>query len=360
MLTSDFDFELPEELIAQTPAAERDQSRLLVLNRDSGRIEHRKFRDLVDYLLAGDLLVLNNSRVMPARLAGRNSRTGGEFEILLLEALSRNDWWTLLRPGKRARLGTEIVLLDRQGNASPVHAIVLAKNIEGHCRLRFHGTADLTSLLSELGRVPLPPYIHRDDSADAESVDHRDRYQTVYARETGSVAAPTAGLHFTRAFLKEIRSRGVEVCEVTLHVGLGTFAPVKTESVAAHPMHAEHFFLSEPAVRAIVETQRRGGRIVAVGTTSVRVLESAAAQNPGRLAAGEGRTRLFIYPPFKFQVVDMLLTNFHVPRSTLLMLVSAFAAPGETHGRETILAAYAEAARERYRFFSYGDAMLLL
>jgi S-adenosylmethionine:tRNA ribosyltransferase-isomerase len=360
MLTSDFDFELPQELIAQSPAAERDQSRLLVLYRDSERIEHRRFRDLVEYLTPGDLLVLNNSRVMPARLAGKNRRTGGEFEILLLETQARNDWWCMLRPGKRARVGTEIALQDRHGNASPVHAVVTAKNEEGHCRLQFYGTDDITAQLNAMGRVPLPPYIRRIDPTEAESETDRDRYQTVYARETGSVAAPTAGLHFTEALLGEIRSRGIGVVEVTLHVGLGTFAPVKTEVVADHPMHAEHYFLSEEAVRAVVETRRRGGSVVAVGTTSVRVLESAAAEHDGRLTAGEGSTNLFIYPPYKFQIVDALLTNFHVPRSTLLMLVSAFAAPDDTHGRERILSAYAEAVRERYRFFSYGDAMLLL
>ncbi|MDB6108667.1 MAG: S-adenosylmethionine:tRNA ribosyltransferase-isomerase, partial [Pedosphaera sp.] len=299
-----------------------------------------------------------NSRVIPARLRGSNAKSGGRFEILLLEENGVNDWWVMLRPGKRAQVGTEIIFHDHGGNTTPVRAAVIDINEEGHRRLRFSGVSDISTMLEALGEIPLPPYIAR-DNADALAAD-KIRYQTVYAAPAGSVAAPTAGLHFTEALLAGIRARGVKVCFVTLHVGLGTFAPVKAENLAGHTMHEERYELSEETVRAIEKAKSGGHRVVAVGTTSVRVLESAAARNDGRLLAGSGRTRIFIYPPYAFKIVDALLTNFHLPRSTLLMLVSAFAAPGETRGREMVLAAYAEAVRERYRFFSYGDAMLLV
>ena len=368
MRTADFDFELPPELIAQAPAAQRDQSRLLELRRDSGEIAHRRFRDLLDYLQAGDVLVLNNSRVIPVRLRGFNAQAGGVFELLLLEENATNDWWAMVRPGKRARPGTQIELRNAEGNPAGVRASVLEKNEEGHRRLIFTGTPDVALALEALGEVPLPPYIER---SPASSMDlDRQRYQTVFAEPTGSVAAPTAGLHFTEALLDEIRAQGVQVCFVTLHVGPGTFAPVKAETLAGHRMHEERYELSEETARMINEAKRAGRRIVAVGTTTLRVLESVAegggsqrllTSSPSEIVrAGAGRTSIFIYPPFEFKIVDALVTNFHLPRSTLLMLVCAFAAPGGTRGRELILSAYREAIEERYRFFSYGDAMLIL
>ncbi len=358
MQTADFDFVLPPELIAQAPMPARDQSRLLVLQRDTGRVAHRHFRDFLEYLGPGEVLVLNNSRVIPARLRGVNSKTGGQFEVLLLEENSVNDWWVMLRPGKRARVGTEIIFHDSAGKLTSVRAVVSDTNEEGHRRLQFSGTTNISDQLDVLGEIPLPPYIARENSNDLAA--DKIRYQTVYAATAGSVAAPTAGLHFTESLLAEIRARGVHVCFVTLHVGLGTFAPVKAENLAGHKMHEERFELSEETARIINEAKIAGRRVIAVGTTTVRVLETVASQNSGRLISGNGRTRIFIYPPYKFQMVDVLLTNFHLPRSTLLMLVSAFAAPGKIMGREIILSAYAEAVRERYRFFSYGDAMLLI
>jgi len=358
MQTADFDFNLPPELIAQTPAPERDQSRLLVLDRASGKIEHRRFRDLLEHLRPGDVLVLNDSRVIPARLRGVNTTTGGRFEILLLEENAPNDWWVMLRPGKRAPSGSVIRFENTNGHATLVRATITAKNEEGHRRLRFHGIQNIADALDDLGEVPLPPYIHRKDSSRMEQ--DRQRYQTVFARPAGSVAAPTAGLHFTKSLLDEIRSRAVQVCFLTLHVGLGTFAPVKVETIPAHTMHEERYELSAETARIVNEARCAGRRVMAVGTTTMRVLESVAEQHGGQLVAEAGRTRIFIYPPHIFKVADALLTNFHLPRSTLLMLVSAFAAPGATRGSEIILSAYAEAVRERYLFFSYGDAMLVL
>lgn len=358
MRTADFDYHLPPELIAQHPAARRDASRLLVLQRTDGRTEHRSFRDLPAFLHAGDVLVLNNSRVIPARLRGANVRTGGRFEVLLLEENQPNDWWVMLRPGKSARIGTQIAFHDHRHQATAVQATVTETNAEGHRRLQFSGTSDLRHELEQLGEVPLPPYINRSNLNGMD--EDRERYQTVFARTDGSVAAPTAGLHFTRPMLDELRGRGVNVCFVTLHVGPGTFAPVKAESLAAHTMHAERFELGEATVRAVNAAKAAGRRVIAIGTTTVRVLESVARENNEKLNVYAGKTDIFIYPPFRFQVVDALLTNFHLPCSTLLMLVSAFAAPGETHGREMVLSAYREAIRERYRFFSYGDAMLIL
>lgn len=366
MRTADFDFPLPPELIAQQPAAERDQSRLLVLHRQSGRVEHRSFRELQKFLRAGDVLVLNNSRVIRARLRGTNKKTGGGFEILLLEENAMNDWWAMMKPGKRARGGTQIEIRNSSGEVSGVRATVTATNDEGHRRLRFEGAENILNLLDALGEIPLPPYIARNDT-DSLAKDNA-RYQTVFAQTPGSVAAPTAGLHFTPAMLDALRTLGVQICFVTLHVGLGTFAPVKAESLADHVMHEERFEVSAATAETINTAKTEGRRVVAVGTTSVRVLESAAqphgtpASGPAqfRVAPGSGRTKIFIHPPANFKIVDALLTNFHLPCSTLLMLVSAFATPGESRGRETVLAAYAEAIRARYRFFSYGDAMLLL
>jgi len=345
-------------LIAQTPAKARDGSRLLVLHRETGAVEHKVFRDLLEYLKSGDVLVLNNSKVIPARLHGTNVQTGGEFEILLLEENAVNDWWAMLRPGKRARAGTRIALRDSTGRQTEIVATVLEHNEEGHRRLSFSGAANILEELDSMGEVPLPPYIRRE--AGSINQEDRERYQTVFARPAGSVAAPTAGLHFTESLLEAIRLRGVQTAYVTLHVGLGTFAPVKSETLAAHKMHDERYELSEDAARTIEQARAGGRRVIAVGTTTVRVLETIAGANDGRVKAARGRTAIFIYPPQDFRAVDALITNFHLPCSTLLMLVSAFAAPGRTDGREKILAAYAEAVRARYRFFSYGDAMLIL
>ncbi|MFO1488395.1 MAG: tRNA preQ1(34) S-adenosylmethionine ribosyltransferase-isomerase QueA [Verrucomicrobiota bacterium] len=359
MQTVDFHFELPPDLIAQVPALHRDKSRLLVLNRTTNQIQHRQFKDVLDYFRSGDVLVMNNSRVIPARLRGRNVKTGGQFEILLLEENSTNDWWAMLRPGKRAQIGTAITLSTPTHHPHQVSAFVREVNAEGHRRLEFRGTPNILDELDAIGEVPLPPYIARENSSEQSQQD-RERYQTVYAAPAGSVAAPTAGLHFTEALLAEIRSRGVEVHFVTLHVGPGTFAPVKATELSGHKMHAEKFEVSDATARAINAAKTEKRRVIAVGTTSVRVLESAAAQSGGVLRSGRGRTDIFIYPPRDFRMVDALLTNFHLPCSTLLMLVSAFVTPGKIDGREITLSAYREAVRERYRFFSYGDAMLLL
>ena len=387
MLTADFDFALPPELIAQSPAPRRDGSRLLVLHRDDGRVEHRQFRDLLDFLRPGDVLVLNNSRVIPARLRGVNAKTGGAFEMLLLEENTTNDWWAMMKPGKKAQVGTQIQLRTPNSELRTFVATVIGTNDEGHRRLKFSGTPDIISELDALGEIPLPPYIRRDNSEGrvtrvpdsnsengtrgtrpSETADDRERYQTVFAQPPGSVAAPTAGLHFTPALLEEIHARGVQVCFVTLHVGLGTFSSVHSETLAGHNMHEERYEVSAETARLVNEAKAAGRRIIAVGTTSVRVLESVALTNGApvsdpacfSITPGSGRTKIFIYPPRTFKIVDALLTNFHLPCSTLLMLVSAFAAPGETRGREMILSAYAEAIRERYRFFSYGDAMLIV
>jgi S-adenosylmethionine:tRNA ribosyltransferase-isomerase len=358
MRTSDFDFDLPPELIAQRPAGERDQSRLLVLHRDRGLLEHRQFRSLPDYLRSGDVLVLNDSRVIPARLRAISPQTGGRFQLLLLEENGTNDWWVMLRPGRRARVGTRMALCDGRGQAGAASATVVETNDQGHRRLRFSGLPDIAKELDAWGEVPLPPYIRRPDAGPSQ--EDRMRYQTVFARAPGSVAAPTAGLHFTQPLLEALRSRGALVCFVTLHVGLGTFAPVKAETPAGHRMHEERYQLSPETACVITEAKRAGRRVIAVGTTTLRVLESVAARNQGRLEPGAGRTRIFIYPPWDFKVVNALLTNFHLPRSTLLMLASAFAAPMKTCGRQAILSAYAAAVQQRYRFFSYGDAMLIL
>jgi S-adenosylmethionine:tRNA ribosyltransferase-isomerase len=356
MRTADFDFPLPMELIAQQPATKRDESRLLIMHRRENRIEHRRFPDLLDFLHAGDVLVLNNSRVIPARLRGINARTGGKFEVLLLEETSTNNWWVMLRPGKSARIGTQIIFCDANGKSSKIRALVLEINDEGHRRMQFSGTTEIRRELERLGEVPLPPYIERSHQIPED----RERYQTVFAKTDGSVAAPTAGLHFTPELLEKIKAKDVKICFVTLHVGPGTFQPVKTEILAAHKMHAEWFEIGESTVRTVNDAKISGKRVIAVGTTAVRAIESVAAQNSGKLNVHTGKTNIFIYPPFQFRIADALLTNFHLPRSTLLMLVSAFAAHGETQAREMILAAYAEAIRERYRFFSYGDAMLIL
>jgi S-adenosylmethionine:tRNA ribosyltransferase-isomerase len=349
VLTSDFDYELPPERIAQVPLP-RGDSRMLVLDRhDAAR--HARVRDLPAYLRPGDLLVLNDTRVIPARLFGRRGAApsgtggpGGRIEVFLLEKLSEQEWEALLRPGKRARPGSRIDFTDG------LAAEVVGKGEEGRHRLRF--SEPVEGHLDRLGHVPLPPYIQRPDTDE-----DRERYQTVYARWPGAVAAPTAGLHLSEELLAAMRAAGVEIATVTLHVGLGTFRPVAAERIEEHRMERERYAIDAAAAAAIAaarERARRGaGRLVAVGTTVVRTLEGAAAAHGGEVPAGEGATALFITPGFPFQAVDALLTNFHLPRSTLLMLVSAFA------GRERVLAAYQEAIREGYRFYSYGDAMLV-
>ena len=355
--TTDFNFDLPPELIAQQPAARRDGSRLLVLHRKSGKTEHRQFPDLLEFLNPGDVLVLNNSRVIPARMHGVNEKTGGKFEILLLEECATNDWWAMMRPGKRAKIGTQIRLQEKNGSTTNIFSTVTAVNDEGHRHLQFSGTNNLFHELDALGELPLPPYIER----HGENAEDKDRYQTVFAQPAGSVAAPTAGLHFTTEILEKIRARNVKICFVTLHVGAGTFLPVKVENVAEHKMHAEYFEVGAETVSAVNTAKESGHRVIAVGTTATRSLETVARLNTGLLNVYKGKTDIFLFPPAEFQIVDALLTNFHLSESTLLMLASAFAAPGEkSAGRDLILRTYAEAIRERYRFFSYGDAMLIL
>ena len=368
MRTSDFDYALPAELIAQTPAPQRDRSRLLVLHRAPPQIEHRQFPGLLEYLRPGDVLALNNSRVIPARLRGTNARTGGQFEVLLLEENAANDWWVMLRPGKRARAGTAIVFRDLRGNPSALRATVLEQNDQGHRRLRFAGAANVTSLLDALGEVPLPPYIRRPDLSQMEQ--DCQRYQTVFAQPPGSVAAPTAGLHFTESLLDQIRSRRVQVCFLTLHVGVGTFAPVKTETIAAHPMHAKRYELrrkprassTPPSARAAGSSRSAPPPCASWKASPLnRILHPPSSILHPRSPICPLRPHAsFIYPPYDFKIADALLTNFHLPRSTLLMLACAFAAPNDTCGRDLLLSAYAEAVRQRYRFFSYGDAMLIL
>jgi len=338
VLTSDFDYELPAASIAQE-AAPRGESRLLVLDRE-GPDRHAHVRDLPRLLRPGDLLVLNDTRVIPARLFGRRPGWTGRMELLLVERLSEREWDALVKPGRRAKPGT-VIQVDEDLTAE-----VILKREDGRHLLRF--SEPVEPHLERLGHVPLPPYIRRPDTEE-----DRERYQTVYARSPGAVAAPTAGLHFTEGLLAEIGVAGIEIARVTLHVGIGTFKPVKAERVEDHRMESERYEIGEEAAAAIRQTRERGGRIVAVGTTVVRTLESAAIAGGGEVLAGAGSTGIFITPGFQFQVVNVLLTNFHLPRSTLLMLVSAFA------GRERILAAYDEAIREGYRFYSYGDAMLV-
>ncbi|HEY8496330.1 MAG TPA: tRNA preQ1(34) S-adenosylmethionine ribosyltransferase-isomerase QueA [Limnochordales bacterium] len=340
MRVSDFDYELPEELIAQTPVEPRDAARLLVVHRDTGLMEHRIFRDLPQYLRAGDVLVLNDTRVMPARLFGVKASTGGRVEVLLLRRRGPDAWEALVRPGRRLPVGTRIVFGEGQLSAE-----VIDRTEAGGRVLRFAPADDLDERLKELGQVPLPPYI-RAPLADPE------RYQTVYARDAGSAAAPTAGLHFTPELLDRLQGMGVEIVYLTLHVGLGTFRPVQAERVEEHRMHAEYFSVPQATAEAVNAAKREGRRVVAVGTTVARTLEASAAD--GRVRCGDGWTDLFIYPGYRWKIVDALITNFHLPRSTLLMLVSALL------GRERTLAAYQEAVRQRYRFYSFGDAMLIL
>jgi S-adenosylmethionine:tRNA ribosyltransferase-isomerase len=361
--TADFNYNLPADLIAQHPLPRRDESRLLVVDRRAGSFSHHHFPALLKFLRAGDLVVMNDSKVIPARLHAMNVSLSRKFEVLLLEENGKNDWWAMMRPGKRAPAGTELVILKRDGVASAIHGKVVDVNNDGHRRIAFTGTSDVMTQLRALGEVPLPPYIERMGQQDM-SIDEQ-RYQTVYAKTPGSVAAPTAGLHFTPEILKQIAESGITSCSVTLHVGPGTFAPVKAENIVEHHMHEERFEIAEETAALINKAKAERRRVVAIGTTTLRVLESATRQagdganGSNYLIAGSSRTGVFIYPPHDFKIVDSLLTNFHLPKSTLLMLVSAFAAPGNTSGRALILDAYEQAIAKGYRFFSYGDAMLL-
>lgn len=340
---SDFYYELPEELIAQTPAEPRDSSRLMVLKRRTGEIEHRIFRDITEYLRPGDVLVVNESRVIPARIYGTRRRTGAHIETVLLRRMAGDEWEALVKPGRRVKLG-DIIDYGISSDGAPLLSAEVIDIGDGGVRvLRFkHDRTDIYEVLDELGQMPLPPYI-------TKKLLDKDRYNTVYARERGSAAAPTAGLHFTVELLDKIRTMGVKIVPVLLHVGLGTFRPVKEERISDHVMHSEYFSVSKEAADAI---NSRSGRIIAVGTTSCRVLETASDEH-GVIHPMSGETDIFIYPGYKFKATEALITNFHLPESTLLMLVSAFAT------REIILAAYAEAIKERYRFYSFGDAMFL-
>ncbi|HIY04865.1 MAG TPA: tRNA preQ1(34) S-adenosylmethionine ribosyltransferase-isomerase QueA [Candidatus Anaerotignum merdipullorum] len=341
MKTSDFYFDLPEELIAQEPLADRASSRLLVVDKETENVEHRHFRDIREYLRAGDCLVINDTRVLPARLFGERVGTGARIEILLLVRKSIDTWEVLVRPGKKARPGDKISFGDGKLIAE------ILETIEGGNRIiRFQYDGVFESILDELGEMPLPPYItHR--------LEDKERYQTVYAKHDGSAAAPTAGLHFTPELLEEIQQMGVKIAHVTLHVGLGTFRPVKVENILEHEMHSEYYVVEESQAAIINDARKNGGRIIAVGTTSTRTLESVTDLD-GVVHAGSGWTKIFIYPGYTFHAIDGMITNFHLPESTLIMLISALM------GKELILRVYQEAVKERYRFFSFGDACLFL
>lgn len=340
MDVKDFYYELPDELIAQDPLLDRSGSRLMVLNKDSGEITHRKFYEVTDYLKSGDCLVINNTKVIPARLYGSKENTGAKIEILLLKRMEGDVWETLVKPGKKARPGARIVFGD-----GILEGEVVGVAEEGNRLIRFTYDGIFEEILDRLGQMPLPPYI-------THPLQDKNRYQTVYAKYDGSAAAPTAGLHFTKELLQQVREMGVEIAEVTLHVGLGTFRPVKEKDVLKHHMHSEFYEIGEGAAEKINRTKQNGGRVIAVGTTSTRTLESAAERD-GTVKAKSGWTEIFIYPGYSFKIIDGLITNFHLPESTLVMLVSALA------GREQVLAAYDAAVKERYRFFSFGDAMFV-
>lgn len=339
MKKSDFYFDLPQELIAQTPLEQRDASRLLLLDKETGDIQHRHFYELPNFLRPGDCLVLNDSRVLPARLLGRRI-TGGAVELVLLRDLGNGDWECLTRPGKKTRPGTELVFGDGDLTAQVTEVLE-----GGNRKIHFSCEGIFLEVLERLGKMPLPPYI-------TEELQDKERYQTVYSHEVGSAAAPTAGLHFTPELLAEIQAKGVKVCYVTLHVGLGTFRPVKAEDILDHEMHAEYCTIPPETARLVTETKNAGGRVICVGTTSCRTIESFAKED-GSLEASGGWTNIFIYPGYRFKCLDALITNFHLPESTLIMLVSALA------GRENVLEAYKTAIAERYRFFSFGDAMFI-
>jgi S-adenosylmethionine:tRNA ribosyltransferase-isomerase len=353
--TADFDYNLPPSLIAQEPAKQRDSAKMLTLDRGTGETTHRRFHDLPARLRPGDVLVMNDSRVVPARLHGQKIGGGANVQMLLLEETNEGHWWAMLRPGKRLPIGTQILLHNKHGQATEITATVLEKNDEGHACLKFEGTKDFLSTLDQFGEAPLPPYIRRPTGNHSTDT---PRYQTIFANSPGSVAAPTAGLHFTPTLLNTLRQRGIITCTLTLHVGFGTFAPIKAERITDHHMHSERYTLPAATAAIINQARRDHRRIITVGTTTLRVLESIAQENT-TLNPGSGRTDIFIHPPYEFQIVDALITNFHLPQSTLLMLVSAFGSPGETSGREMMLAVYAKAIRKKYRFFSYGDAMFI-
>lgn len=340
MNVKDFDFYLPEEQIAQDPLEHRADSKLMVLNRNSGEIEHKIFKDITGYLKKGDCLVINNTKVLPARLFGEKEGTGAKIELLLLKRRENDIWETLVKPGRKAKIGAKIIF-----GGGVLTGEIIDEVEEGNRLIQFTYDGIFEEILDKLGQMPLPPYI-------THQLKDKNRYQTVYAKEEGSAAAPTAGLHFTKELLKEIEEMGVTIAHVTLHVGLGTFRPVKVENVLDHHMHSEFYCIEESEAKKINETKKNGGRVIAVGTTSTRTLESATDEN-GVLQAKAGNTEIFIYPGYKFKMIDGLITNFHLPQSTLLMLVSAFSS------REYVLKAYETAVEEGYRFFSFGDAMFL-
>lgn len=341
MKTSDFYYDLPEELIAQTPLEPRDSSRLMVLHKKTGEIEHRHFYDILDYLNEGDCLIMNDSRVLPARIYGVKDETNANVEFLLLNCIEGKKWEALAKPGKRAKIGTSFSFGD-----GLMHCKVIDILDDGNRILEFECEGNFYENLDKLGQMPLPPYIH-------EKLKDKERYQTVYSREIGSAAAPTAGLHFTKELMKKAEEKGVKIGFVTLHVGLGTFRPVKVDDVTKHKMHSEHYDMSEETANLINETHKNGGRVFCVGTTSCRTVESVAKRE-GEIKASDGMTDIFIYPGFEFKAMDCLITNFHLPESTLIMLVSAFA------GYDNIMNAYNTAVAEKYRFFSFGDAMLIV
>ncbi|OIJ16583.1 tRNA preQ1(34) S-adenosylmethionine ribosyltransferase-isomerase QueA [Anaerobacillus alkalilacustris] len=342
MEVKDFDFYLPEELIAQTPLLERTSSRLMVLDRSSGDIHHRIFSDVIDYLSEGDCLVLNDTRVLPARLYGTKEDTGANIEFLLLKQMEKNQWETLVKPAKRVRKGTIVTFGDGR-----LRGICKEELDHGGRIIEFQYEGIFHEILDSLGEMPLPPYI-------TEKLEDRERYQTVYAKHRGSAAAPTAGLHFTEELLDKIASKGVEIVYITLHVGLGTFRPVSVDTIEDHEMHAEFYQMSREAAETLNKAKKNGNKIVSVGTTSTRTLETIAQANGGKFIESSGWTNIFIYPGYKFKGINALITNFHLPKSTLIMLVSALA------GTEHTLHAYKEAVKERYRFFSFGDAMLII
>ena len=340
MKVSDFNFDLPEELIAQHPLEKRDASRLMVLDKKTGVIEHKSFHDVIEYLNEGDTLVLNNTRVMPARLIGEKEGTGGKIEFLLLKRIEGDKWECLAKPGKRAKIGQTFTFGEGKLKCKVIDIIE-----EGNRIIEFSYEGIFEQVLDELGEMPLPPYI-------TEKLDDRERYQTVYSKEKGSAAAPTAGLHFTNELLEEIKAKGVNIAYLTLHVGLGTFRPVKVDDINEHIMHSEYYHLDKENADIINETKKRGNRIIAVGTTSTRTLETIGDEN-GFVREQSGWTDIFIYPGYKYKVIDELITNFHLPESTLIMLVSALA------GKENVMNAYNTAVKERYRFFSFGDSMII-
>lgn len=338
---NDFDFELPEELIAQTPLLDRTSSRLLVMGKETGAVEHKHFRDILDHLHEGDTLVLNDTRVLPARLMGTKEETGANIEVLLLKQTEEDVWETLVKPAKKVKIGTVVSFGDGLLRAECTGVLD-----HGGRHFKFIYDGIFYEILDQLGEMPLPPYIR-------EKLEDQDRYQTVFAKERGSAAAPTAGLHFTDELLSDIRNKGVNIAFITLHVGLGTFRPVSVESIEDHEMHAEFYRITQQTAELINETKQRGGRVISVGTTSTRTLESVAKKFGGTLQEDNGWTDIFIYPGYRFEAVDGLITNFHLPKSTLVMLVSAMS------NRDAILNAYNEAVKERYRFFSFGDAMFI-